>query len=136
MALYNRTDGDKWTDNTGWLLSADPCTWFGVSCSGGQVLQISLISNKLTGSIPAELGNLTALSVLNLDNNKLTGSIPAELGNLTALSVLNLDNNKLTGSIPAELGNLTALSVLNLDNNTLTGSIPAELGNRVSPIFS
>ena len=31
VALYTSTDGDNWHDDTGdtgWLLSADPCSWF------------------------------------------------------------------------------------------------------------
>ena len=57
VALYNSTDGGNWTNNTGRLLSDDPCGWFGVTClSGRGVTEVSLDSNNLTGSIPAELG--------------------------------------------------------------------------------
>ena len=129
VALYHSTDGDNWNNNAGWLLSADPCTWFGVGCSGGQVTGISLSFNNLTGPIPAELGNLTSLTGLSLDFNQLSGPIPAELGNLTSLTSLGLKSNNLTGSIPAELGNLTYLTRLFLDFNQLSGPIPAELGN-------
>jgi Leucine-rich repeat (LRR) protein len=65
---------------------------------------LSLEDNQLTGVVPAELGQLTALTVLALNANKLT-SILAELGNLPALEYLNLGNNQLTG-VPAELGQL------------------------------
>ena len=128
-AFYINTDGDNWTDRAGWLVSADPCRWFGVACTGGRVFRLIMESNNLAGSIPAELGNLPALNDLRLNSNNLTGSIPAELGNLTALSILNLFDNNLTGSMPAALGNLTALNDLRLFENSLTGSIPAELGN-------
>ena len=91
--------------------------------------KLNLAGNQLTGSIPAELGELKALTdLLELSNNQLTGSIPAELGELEALMYLDLSNNQLTGSIPAELGELKALTGLELGNNQLTGSIPAELG--------
>ena len=56
VALYNSTDGDNWADNAWWLLLADPCSLFGVGCSGGHVLQLELQSNNLTGSIPADRG--------------------------------------------------------------------------------
>ena len=41
----------------------------------------------LSGEIPAELGSLTNLQVLNLYDNELSGTIPAELGQLTNLPV-------------------------------------------------
>ena len=129
VALYNGTDGGNWTNSTGWLLSDNPCDWFGVTCFLGHVTRLDLGSNNLTGSVPSELGNLTGLEFLTLWSNNLTGSIPAELGNLTALRDLRLWSNDLTGSIPVELGNLTALRNLSLSSNSLTGSIPAELGN-------
>ena len=125
VALYNNTDGGNWTNNTGWLLSDDHCSWFGVGCLGGErVTGVGLSQNNLTGSIPAELGNLTLLDGLGLAGNNLTGPIPAELGNLTLLVVLNLDRNNLTGSIPAELGNLTLLAFLFLFSNGLSGPVP------------
>ena len=111
----------------------------------------------MTGEIPAELGSLTNLRVLNLQYNQLTGGIPAELGDLTKpdrvvpppeqqpvdrgdtggagqprpdlRSAEPPAYNQLTGGIPAELGDLTNLKELRLNNNHLTGEIPAELGN-------
>jgi len=41
-------------------------------------------------------GQLTALTVLDLSGNRLTGTIPAALGNLAALQQLNLVDNRLT----------------------------------------
>ena len=40
---------------------------------------------------------------LRLDGNRLTGTIPAELGRLTNLTVLYLSGNPLTGCVPASL---------------------------------
>lgn len=73
------------------------------------------------------------LSTLNLSNNQLSGSIPAELGNLIKLGSIVLQDNQLTGSIPPELGDLLYLRILYLSNNQLSGSIPAELGNLNKP---
>lgn len=50
-------------------------------------------SNQLIGTIPKEVGNLTTLSVLNLNSNHLEGRIPTELGRCTALTTLDLGNN-------------------------------------------
>ena len=101
IALYNSTNGDNWSDNSGWngALGTE-CSWYGVTCTGDSVTQLSLISNQLTGSIPAELGNLTNLQRLNLSTNQLTGSIPVELMNMTSLDFLDICDNHLYTSDP------------------------------------
>ena len=128
--LYDSTDGDNWWRNANWKSTAPLDDWYGISTdSSGRVTEILLEDNDLTGSIPAELGDLANLEILDLTWNDLTGSIPAELGNLSNLESLVLHLNDLTGSIPAELGDLASLEVLDLSSNDLTGSIPAELGD-------
>lgn len=67
---------------------------------------LSLGGNRLTGTIPTQLGNLGKLYRLHLAGNQLTGSIPTQLGSLTALTRLALHTNQLTGSIPTQLGQL------------------------------
>ena len=130
VALYNAKDGANWPYNRNWLSNAPMWQWHGVTTDGdGRVTKLYLYSNQLTGEIPAELGSLTNLEVLDLPYNQLTGEIPAELGDLTNLERLWLSNNQLTGEIPAELGSLTNLTDLYLSNNQLTGEIPAELGS-------
>jgi len=130
VALYDSTAGATWTDKTGWKTSNTPCTdWYGVTCLLGNVHQINLNTNNLTGSIPTEIGNLTNLFVLKLNDNSLGGTIPASIGNLSNLASLELISNSLTGSIPVEMGNLTNLGNLRLDNNSLSGSLPVELSS-------
>ena len=128
-ALFNTTDGPNWTSNSGWLETDTPCSWHGVTCNAGHVTGLDLNRNQLSGSIPAELGNLSDLDYLGLFDNELNGSIPVELGNLSNLTSLTLTSNQLGGSIPAELGNLSNLTGLDLVRNQLSGSIPAELSN-------
>ena len=84
--------------------------------------------NPISGSIPPELGRLSALETLQLGRSNLDGPIPTELGNLSSLTHLWLFENRLTGTIPPELSKLPALRILWLDSNRLTGSIPPELG--------
>ena len=129
IALFNATNGTNWTNNFGWVETDTPCSWRGVTCRSGHVTKLRLFDNKLSGSIPAELGNLANLTHLELDRNELTGSVPAELGKLYNLTELRLARNQLSGSIPVELGNLSNLTFLDLGINELTGSIPTELGN-------
>ena len=130
IALYNSTDGANWKNNFGWMGAAGTeCFWSGVTCSSGSVSSLSLDSNLLTGTIPAELGNLTSLNYLSLGANSLSGSIPKELGSLANLTTLSLFSNSLSGSIPSELGNLTNLTTLHLYSNSLSGTIPSEVSD-------
>ena len=128
-AFYDATGGDNWKANTNWKTTASLGAWHGVTVnSDGRVIRIHLNSNALTGSIPAEIGNLTELENLNLGSNGLSGAIPAELGGLAKLEYLGLFVNALTGSIPVEIGDLAAVEEIWLQNNALTGSIPVEIG--------
>ena len=79
----------------------------GVTIENGRVVELAFHAFDLTGAVPAEIGQLTALRVLDLSGNQLT-SLPAEIGQLTSLEVLYLANNQLT-SLPAEVGQLTSL---------------------------
>ena len=74
---------------------------------------LELQGNHIGGSIPnltphrgAELYNL---GQMNLARNKLTGTIPSDIGDLHRLQTLFLESNKLEGSIPSEIGNLQTL---------------------------
>ena len=135
-ALYLATDGDNWTNNTGWDVSSatppagcDVCSWHGITCIGGRVTQINLLSNNLIGPLPAELGNLTNLTSLFLPVNSLTDRIPVELGNLINLRVINIGSSDLNGEIPIELSNLSNLETLDIGFCQLSGPIPSELAN-------
>ncbi len=101
--------------------------WEGVIVEGAplRVRELALQDRGLTGSLPPELGRLTALRTLDLTRNELTGPLPPELGNLTELEVLNLAENYLSGAIPPELGELTRLRTLDLAGNALAGSVPS-----------
>ncbi|XP_066321215.1 tyrosine-sulfated glycopeptide receptor 1-like [Miscanthus floridulus] len=83
-----------------------------------------LSSNRFTGVIPQEIGQLNALLSLDISSNNLTGPIPPSICNLTNLLALDLSNNNLTGRIPAALENLHFLSTFNISNNNLEGPIP------------
>ncbi|MYE47126.1 MAG: hypothetical protein F4X25_10390 [Chloroflexi bacterium] len=113
-----------------WSADTAMTDWDGVTLGGTpqRVTGLSLMLQGVAGSIPKELGGLTALRTLNLSWNKLLGAIPAELGSLTELRSLDLSRNRLTGGIPSALGGLTKLEHLTLSQNFLDGSIPAGLG--------
>ena len=107
-------------------------TWKGITVSSNRVTSVNLsnsnrTSNFISGTIPPQLGNLSALTRLDLGGNRLTGSIPAQLGQLSRLTTLRLHSNRLTGTIPTQLAQLTKLTSLYLNNNRLTGTIPTQL---------
>ncbi len=130
VALYNATGGPNWTNNTNWLSDKSIGEWYGVTTDdNGRVTALDLLGNRLSGSIPTQLGNLSKLTTLILLGNRLSGSIPTQLGNLSNLTTLDLGHNGLSGSIPTQLGNLSNLTKLDLFASGVSGSIPAELGN-------
>ncbi len=154
--FYWATEGDGWFHRNGWLSKTTNLKdWQGVKLDivDGQlrVVALNLGGNKLDGSIPKELGQLTALKELRLHWNKdLKGSIPEELYNLKQLKVLSLGFTALQGELSPKIGQLTQLDTLNLRTSpwdldplkraeagkdtfvknptVLTGSLPKELG--------
>ncbi|MFC1844375.1 MopE-related protein, partial [Thermodesulfobacteriota bacterium] len=145
--LYNSTDGDNWTNNSGWKtpplhtdgfsMPGTECTtpWYGVICDGSNnVVEIWLNSNNLAGTIPATIDNLTTLELLELNSNQLSGSIPPEIGNLASLTALDLSWNPLGGSISDVISYMIYLDLeyLFLESCQLSGSIPPEIGNLTS----
>ena len=144
ISFYNATNGDSWTDNSGWktpplhtdgfALPGTEGSWYGISVEGDHVIEINMYNNHLNGTLPSNLENLSQLQSLNCSNygsptECLTGSIPASLGNLGNLQTLLLYNNKLSGNIPPELGNLVNLKKLYLSGNQLSGTLPTSFGN-------
>ena len=127
MVFYTATGGGSTWHGDNWGSDEPIGTWEGVTTNaeGGVTSlelpksQLSGGESKLSGFIPAELGQLTNLEELILSRNELSGSIPAELGQLANLTLLVLSRNELSGSIPAELGQLTNLEWLFLSRNGL-----------------
>ena len=136
--LLAAKDTLRGTATLNWSADRAITSWTGVTVAGTpqRVTKLVLESGTLNGTIPASLGDLSALTQLRLGWNQLTGTIPPGLGNLTRLTQLNLAGNRLSGAIPPELGSIGAsLTHLVLSGPSplpsgigLTGSIPPELG--------
>lgn len=90
--------------------------------SGNRITELDL-SDTIT-TLPSEIGNLTALTELELNFNNLT-SLPAAIWTLDKLTSLNLYGNDLT-SLPPEISQLTNLTHLYLGSNPIA-SLPTEL---------
>jgi gliding motility-associated-like protein len=152
VAFYNSTNGAGWANS--WDLTRPMNTWRGIRISAkGCVDSLDLEMNKLSGTIPTDIGNVVNLQYISLGLNDLSGSIPSSIKNLANLRILQLYNNKLSGPIPAEIwslnrlervifsdnklsgiidakvSNLANLRLLYLDNNKLSGPIPSQIGS-------
>ncbi|KAL5543595.1 hypothetical protein UlMin_007379 [Ulmus minor] len=100
-----------------------------ISDSLPDLIFFSLSSNQIEGEIPATIGKMNSLQVIDLSSNNLTGSIPSSLGNCFYLKALDLSNNSLSGFVPDSLGLLSLLQTLHLSNNKLSGEIPSSFQN-------
>ncbi|RXH81778.1 hypothetical protein DVH24_036119 [Malus domestica] len=114
-----------------WNDSVDLCSWVGVTCNHAnkRVVILNLEAQKLVGSIPPSIGNLTYLTGINLKGNNFHGEIPQEIGRLLGLQYLTLSSNSFGGKIPANISHCTQLRMLNIGVNKLIGSIPNQLNS-------
>jgi Leucine-rich repeat (LRR) protein len=144
IAIYNSTHGDNWVNNSGWKtppLDGDGFagpgtedTWYGVAVRDENVYGLEMDQNDLTGSIPAEISQLSKLGWIWFRYNHLSGNIPPQITNLLYLENLDLGDNEFTGEIPPFIGNIKSLSALNLCGNQFIGSIPLTFGNLVNMV--
>jgi len=107
------------------------CAWQGVSCKNvGDTRPTDLVLSdlNLTGTVPAQLGDLKSLIRLNLSTNRLSGTIPPSIGLVSALTTLQLDNNVFAGSLPTELGRLSRLQHFDASHGVIVGTIPTQVG--------
>ncbi|XVF56042.1 hypothetical protein PTKIN_Ptkin06aG0085200 [Pterospermum kingtungense] len=139
-----------------WNPETDCCDWYCLECDlkTHRVISLTMFKDdRLTGQIPAEVGDLPYLetllfrhlpnlngtiqpSIAKLKNLKMLwlsytnifGPVPEFVSQLKNLTYLNLSFNNLSGFIPSSLSSLLNLDALHLDRNKLTGSIPESLG--------
>jgi len=138
LDFYEKANGDDWIYRSNWGVG-DYCSWYGITCRDGKVVELVLEDNRVSGEISSKIGILTSLERLILDNSPfrntpsryegLKGEIPSSIGLLAELRVLRLSNNSLSGNIPS-IKNLAKLERLELLNNQeLIGPIPKGLEN-------
>jgi hypothetical protein len=140
----------------------DECLWNFVTCSimdlGGEIGEQNVVTQLEVrdvvqgGFLPADLGLLSSLSIVDLPsigqvgtlpetiglwtdvfyisfhNNSFTGSLPTSIGSWTNMRWFYCSNNSLTGSLPLVMSSWTQLEALSLTGNSLSGSLPTSIG--------
>ena len=98
-----------------------PGHWHGVTVTSGRVTGLALPNNNLTGVLPDALGELTALTTLNLSGNSglTNGPLPGALSTLAALTTLNLGTTGLCSN-PATQAWVDAITAKSGSSVTVT----------------
>lgn len=94
-----------------------------------QLTNLRHLSLKLTGrtgTIPDWFfTSLNQLEILDMDWNRISGTIPSSIAQVTTLEHLLLNRNWLEGTVPSEVSNLPNLKTIMVDNNRLVGELMA-----------
>ncbi|KAL2628668.1 hypothetical protein R1flu_013354 [Riccia fluitans] len=117
-----------------WNGSTDCCSWQGVTCALGRVVELRINAfftpgfpirdTGYAGHFGATLGDLTALQRLKIENVRFNAEIPQSLGKLLNLEHLKLRGAGLLGTIPECLCNLTKIKILDLTENAISVTLP------------
>lgn len=102
------------------------CSWQYIVCdAANNITGIGLGEGLMEGSLPASICTIDTLNSLVVKNNKMNGSIPTCIGDMTNLALLSIETlPNLTGHVPSGLGLLTKLGVLKFISLDISGSIP------------
>jgi hypothetical protein len=93
---------------------------------------LDMANNRITGTLPASIGDMESLQRLDYSNNFINDTLPATIGNLEALTTLKLSTNGHSGTMPTEIGRLRNLLEIDMGSNKFSGVIPTEIGNLTS----
>jgi Leucine-rich repeat (LRR) protein len=96
-----------------------------------KIFSLWLDNNRVTTTIPTQIGALIGLASFSMTNVTVTGPIPTEIGFLTDLQRAWLYGNQLNGKLPTELSQLSNLEVFEIQENSLTGTVPATICSSV-----
>ncbi len=139
VALFHATGGENWRqaepqssgswrDGPNWL-NGPVNTWHSVRVTDGRVTKIYTELLFMSGELPPEIGDLTALTELFITHDQaLTGAIPDEIGKLISLRRLAIYGTGIDAPIPSSIGQLKELEDLELPFNKLSGAIPSAIG--------
>ncbi|CAI9776127.1 unnamed protein product [Fraxinus pennsylvanica] len=103
---------------SGWSATTRFCTWTGVNCDSTNsfVTSIDINSQSLSGTLPAELNQLSQLKTLAVQKNSLTGTLPS-FANMSSLEKIYLDINDFTAIPQSFLLGCTNLQTFSISEN-------------------
>ena len=104
-----------------------PSEWGTIAANYSSMEVLRLDQNQFTGGLPEEWCsfNSTTMKEMILAGNRLTGTLPSCLSDLSALEDFSVKDNLMSGKIPTELGEIQALQTIHFAGNELSGKVPA-----------
>ncbi|KAI0067593.1 hypothetical protein BV25DRAFT_1818970 [Artomyces pyxidatus] len=108
------SSGQSALEAIGWVEDVKFCAWGGVRCDGtGRVSSLQLTFPAIPTSIPAEIGDLTALEAFELIGNNAVpgGPFPQTFSSLSGLASIHFESTAL-GALPDVLQNVTSLTLV------------------------
>ena len=113
------------------LYGSLPNEWGTIASNFSSMAYMRLEGNQFTGAFPEEWCgfNSTTMQEIILARNRLTGTLPSCLADLSALQDFSVKDNLMSGTIPTELGEIQGLQTLHLAGNELSGKVPSTVCN-------
>lgn len=74
VGIYQKLDGPHWTHRDRWLegnTNSDFAKWFGITVEFGDVVEINLQNNNLSGNMPSNVGRLSRLRFKGFEGNAI-----------------------------------------------------------------
>ena len=97
-------------------------------CTSPAVLELLMLNNEFSGSVPSCIGDFSVLVIMDISGNNFEGSLPDTLPLLSNLSIVIMGDNFLTGQVEG-LFVADYLTTVVLSDNQFTGTLPYDVFN-------